>query len=114
MGDNVIRLDEEFVSEGVFWNPKMGEDKRFSAKLTFNPEEGIELDAATVPIEFKDLAQSELEEIEFLVGSLADGTPCNLFRVQPHACLQQVSITTSFDSSSYRPGSVCAVLAILL
>jgi hypothetical protein len=83
MGDNVIRLDEEFVSKGVFWNPKTGESKRFSANLTYNPEEGIELDAATVPIEFKDLAQSELEEIELLVGALADGTPCILSRVQP-------------------------------
>jgi ApeA-like protein len=83
MGDKVIRLDEEFVSKGVFWNPKMGEQKSFSANLTYNPEEGIELDAATVPIEFKDLAQSELEEMEFLVGALADGTPCSLFRVRP-------------------------------
>jgi len=83
MRDNVIRLDEEFVSKGVFWDPKTGEGKSFSANLTYNPEEGIELEAATVPIEFKDLAQSELEEIELLVGALADGTPCSLFRVQP-------------------------------
>jgi hypothetical protein len=83
MGDKVIRLDEEFVSKGVFWNPKIGEHKSFSANLTYNPEEGIELDAATLPIEFKDLAQSELEEMDVLVGALSDGTPCILFRVQP-------------------------------
>ena len=54
MGDNVIRLDEEFVSTGVFWNPKMGEDKSFSAKLTFNPEEATaqEISAAMNGIGF--------------------------------------------------------------
>ena len=96
MGDNVIRLDEEFVSKGVFWNPKTGESKRFSANLTYNPEEGIELDAATVPIEFKDLAQSELEEIELLVGAglPASYSVCSLGEAQRSGraapCVSQV------------------------
>ena len=41
MGTDIIRLDQKFVANGVFWDPKKTARDAFSATLSYVPEEGI-------------------------------------------------------------------------
>ncbi|HXE89710.1 MAG TPA: HEPN domain-containing protein [Terriglobales bacterium] len=77
MKKNVIRLDEPFVSPGVFWVPQSTET--FPATLSYTPESGVELQGVTGRI---DRFSFRAREIPLLVGILADATPCSLSRVE--------------------------------
>jgi len=82
VNSEIIQLDQKFVANGIFWDPKKTERDSFSATLSYVPEEGIELEAATTAVKPKDFLSFKDDEIELPAGALADGTPCSLFRVQ--------------------------------
>jgi HEPN superfamily Apea-like protein/ApeA-like protein len=80
MSFDIIRLTEKFTSPGIFWDP---EDKQpFSATLIYEPEEPIELQAATTQSDFEHFLDIPEKEIPLLVGILSDGKLCNLLRVR--------------------------------